>query len=879
MARSAGGAVGRRLGEDTGQMLTKRSGEDQPRFSDAQRYLFLPGSGQNESAENRSHRRCHGIGGLAEGSPCLGQVGAGIRRGPQLRDSLRSNLDSGSKGKGQSRGQFKQLRQQSGRFRGRSRTEKEVARIWFARRQEVKKGRGRQPCPKETQQTFCTYREGQRTADGQQRCFFESAGCSASSRAVRGSATWTSCSTAERIDEAWKTEASQKESKQQRQQQWKPLSQLQRRIPGERPEGTCESHPRVPTCRSAQVPEAFEICEKVCERNREGTWCRRQALPHHGLQQAHSFRETTKPETLSLLGLDHIGIHAKGGVQQGCVANCLGAAIDASGCDRQLVGRSLAVDPRGRPFQSKDLRRRPKLTATCDILREEHERPCPQHRDASKTHRVQGRDRRGSERCGKGKRPSGKEQGKRQREGQRPECCGGLGADEVEDGMRQGHKNLASSSVVQCLDRSWGSFGRFWKLIKSSGLNKRLGPRTPLSPTKGDKLFPSLLVTPEYVGKSKSARSRARRRDRDEAWEYTEMVWAFFTFLDGGSPHSASDQKRLLSKAAHASWTSLHSSYAGSMHDQIKRFVRLQCDDSPLSRGISKISELVKVVKNSSYSHSPSVEKLCRTAKNVVPGRMSLPTEAGIIDPRRFLKGEHLQAFEQMPEEVPHNIEPPKRTMGRFKVDPQDLHEVNLKLLRSGVAKLIPEELGLRDKEGNVITGGLFAVDHKEESDRVILDRRPFNELERRLVWAHLPHGSLLTQIIVPPGFSVRGSGDDLSNYFYLLKHHDGWLPRNTIGHVFDGKGYEEFGGQPGKGYLLSFRVIAMGDLNAVDIAQQVHFEVLRDAQCMQPGECLEFKKPLPASHTLEGLYIDDHIVTQILPAKKNRRKGQKFRD
>eukprot|EP00438_Fugacium_kawagutii_P016231 Skav211918 [mRNA] locus=scaffold1200:96943:99030:- [translate_table: standard] len=70
-----------------------------------------------------------------------------------------------------------------------------------------------------------------------------------------------------------------------------------------------------------------------------------------------------------------------------------------------------------------------------------------------------------------------------------------------------------------------------------------------------------------------------------------------------------------------------------------------------------------------------------------------------------------------------------------------------------------------------------------------------------------------------------------------------------------------------------------MGDLNAVDIAQQVHLEILQDGGCMNPGECLEFKQPLPASHTLEGLYIDDHIITQILPAKKHRSKETLYRD
>eukprot|EP00438_Fugacium_kawagutii_P028079 Skav223928 [mRNA] locus=scaffold2593:382825:387213:+ [translate_table: standard] len=232
-----------------------------------------------------------------------------------------------------------------------------------------------------------------------------------------------------------------------------------------------------------------------------------------------------------------------------------------------------------------------------------------------------------------------------------------------------------------------------------------------------------------------------------------------------------------------------------------------------------------------------------------------------------------------MATEVPHNIAPANPTVGCFKVEPQDLHAVNKKLLDSGVAILIPEELAMKDSQGNIITGGLFAVDHKPSSDRIILDRRPFNELERRLVWARLPHGSLLTQLILPKGHSIRGSGDDLSNYFYLLKHRPDWLHRNTVGKAFDGEGYEEYGGINGKRFLLSFQVIAMGDLNAVDIAQQVHLEILRDGQCMAPNECIEFKQPLPASHTLEGLYIDDHIITQILPSRKHRSSQATFRD
>ena len=74
---------------------------------------------------------------------------------------------------------------------------------------------------------------------------------------------------------------------------------------------------------------------------------------------------------------------------------------------------------------------------------------------------------------------------------------------------------------------------------------------------------------------SRSARRRARRRDRCEAWEYAEIVWVYFSFLDGGSPHKTSDQERLLRNALNSTWTSIHAEYAGYMHDEINRYIRL----------------------------------------------------------------------------------------------------------------------------------------------------------------------------------------------------------------------------------------------------------------------------------------------------------------
>ena len=380
---------------------------------------------------------------------------------------------------------------------------------------------------------------------------------------------------------------------------------------------------------------------------------------------------------------------------------------------------------------------------------------------------------------------------------------------------------------------------------------------------------------------SKSARVRSRARGRENTWKQCQVIWSLFTFLEGGSPCRHEDQVSLAYRALANPWTSLHQDYAGSLHDQVFSFNRLRCTDA-LGRGLEHLEKLVKVIKNSDYK--PGLQQLSEdisSAMDVRPSRMSLPEKAGIINPADHLKGSHLKAFENMLEEVPHSVPPDPPTKGCFKVTPNEIVEVYSRLLESGVATLIPEKMALRDEAGSIVSAGLFAVPHKCDSDRIICDRRPLNELERRLVWAKLPHGALLTQLIVPKGFSVRGSGDDLSNYFYLLQHRPEWLPRNAVGQVVSGKGFEKFGFDTDEKYILSFKVIPMGDLNAVDIAQQTQNEILRDCGTMSPSEVIAYRSPLPASSCLEGLYIDDHITIQIVPSRKLRRasKVATFRD
>ena len=178
-------------------------------------------------------------------------------------------------------------------------------------------------------------------------------------------------------------------------------------------------------------------------------------------------------------------------------------------------------------------------------------------------------------------------------------------------------------------------------------------------------------------------------------------------------------------------------------------------------------------------------------------------------------------------------------------------------------------------REGRkLIKGGLFCVPHKPHSDRLINDRRPANVRERRLNWCQLPSGPLLCQLILEHSESIRASGDDLSNYFYLIKHLESWQPRNCFGRPFRGDLLPELGLKSRELYLPAFRVLCMGDTNGVDIAQATHEAILREEGCLNELHTLTHGELFPASRTLEGLYIDDHLCFQVLEKKKLRNRA-----
>jgi hypothetical protein len=183
------------------------------------------------------------------------------------------------------------------------------------------------------------------------------------------------------------------------------------------------------------------------------------------------------------------------------------------------------------------------------------------------------------------------------------------------------------------------------------------------------------------------------------------------------------------------------------------------------------------------------------------------------------------------------------------------------RLLNSNMCVLVEEELLPCTKQGRKLVGGLFGVPKSKDKQRLIFDRRPQNYCERQVKWSRLPYPAKLTRVVLSRSQVLRGSASDLSNYYYSIAHHASWIVRNAVGKRLSGNFVKEFGGCPTRGYFMCFRVLGMGDTNAVDFGQTIHENLLRQAGALVEKDTLRYGLPMPEGDLLQGVYIDDFLV------------------
>ena len=173
----------------------------------------------------------------------------------------------------------------------------------------------------------------------------------------------------------------------------------------------------------------------------------------------------------------------------------------------------------------------------------------------------------------------------------------------------------------------------------------------------------------------------------------------------------------------------------------------------------------------------------------------------------------------------------------------------------------LPHEVDLR------YGAGMFCVVKSLAKDRLILDSRPGNLLEQPLSrWIRsLAAGDCLLRLVLRPGKRLVASGNDVRDFYHLFAVSRERSKRNCLVGTLDSRRLGHLSCMrpelQGAGRIVgSLATLAMGDSQAVELAQTCHLSMALSYGICTEEELITYKKPLPRSETLVGILIDDFI-------------------
>lgn len=169
---------------------------------------------------------------------------------------------------------------------------------------------------------------------------------------------------------------------------------------------------------------------------------------------------------------------------------------------------------------------------------------------------------------------------------------------------------------------------------------------------------------------------------------------------------------------------------------------------------------------------------------------------------------------------------------------------------------------------------GLFSVVKSLTLDRLILDSRPANLLEQgEQRWiGSLASAESLCRYVIPSGFNVATSGNDLRDFYYLFAVNEERSRRNVLAGAVRAEEVRHLNcynenldnGEPLYGTL---KTLAMGDTNAVSLAQTCHVGMCLQSGKMNVDQLLTLSGPLPRSKVKVGVIIDDFVTLSEVQA------------
>ena len=332
-------------------------------------------------------------------------------------------------------------------------------------------------------------------------------------------------------------------------------------------------------------------------------------------------------------------------------------------------------------------------------------------------------------------------------------------------------------------------------------------------------LFPAVLSFPEAAFVEAVVGDDQALLWWSKAFVNTFVAWSNFVVLGCPGPGSSVLEPRVFYRAD-------VQQFSEKLLGEVVEFVSVELVFGSLGCS-GKRSVLEEMLRLNFASYGVGQVPAPSGALAVDADRVAVPESAGAVDPLEFLSPGQAQVVEHL-----EDIRLPEHEWGETVVAchrvPKE-HEPALarRLLQTGMAQLVKESDLPRTSDGKLLCGGLFCVGKDKQHDRLIYDRRPENSTMPHLGWEALPSGACFTRMVLKPHEFLRGSGDDLKNFYYMLKLPAGWVRYNPVGRRVAPCIVREFGGDARQDYRLCFRVLGMGDKNACSIAQAVCCNVM----------------------------------------------------
>ena len=162
---------------------------------------------------------------------------------------------------------------------------------------------------------------------------------------------------------------------------------------------------------------------------------------------------------------------------------------------------------------------------------------------------------------------------------------------------------------------------------------------------------------------------------------------------------------------------------------------------------------------------------------------------------------------------------------------------------------------------------GLFSVVKDMDRDRMILDGRPANLLERKLstCTASMAAATCLEDIRLNDDEVLLATGEDLRDFFYQFKASSSRTARNTLCQpVSREEAAIIFGTDTAKWdepIYCGLSSLAMGDTNACEYAQASHLSLCLRYGVILPSELMHMRGVVPRGPLYGGIITDDLVL------------------